>query len=101
MATWYDRTNSPTNYYYQTMKTVSIDGASSFAPPLLGSAVYSDPEFLPRHCRKPTVRFAGDYNAVEGDLLHKNVPAVVVPSGATQPTTQVFSFPIGLGSWSN
>ncbi len=100
MATWFDRSNSPTNYAYQIMKAVSLDGASTFAPPLVGIAAFSDPEYLPRHCRKPSVRFAGDYNAAEGDLLHKNVPAVIVPPGMTIGT-QVLSFPMGLGSWSN
>ena len=100
IATWYDRANSPTNYAYQVMKAVSFDGGTSFGSPIIGYSAFSDPEYLPRHCRKPAVRFLGDYNAAEGDILHKNVGAVLVPPGTTIGTW-VFSFPMGLGSWSN
>jgi hypothetical protein len=82
-ATWYDRANSPTNATFQVMKTASTD---------------SDPQYLPRHCRDSTTRFLGDYAAVEGDLLHKNMPFVVVQPG-TAIKTWLFSFNMGLGSW--
>lgn len=63
------------------------------------SAVQSDPEYLPRHCASSAIRFLGDYNISEGDLLHGHLLHVVVPD--TDIATDVKLGFGCLGSWFN
>jgi hypothetical protein len=97
-AAWYDRAHDPANYRFRTMRAASFDAGATFTPPTAWSLLDSDPAFLPRHCRDPGTRFAGDYAAVEGDDLHKNFPTVVVAPGGSI-VTWTFSFAMGLGAW--
>jgi len=99
IVTYYDRADDPANYLYKVKKTVSIDRATTFYPPIamFGGAV-SDPDKLPRHCQDANVRFIGDYAGSEGYSVHAQSISVLVPNPAVTGTSMLSNFN-SLGSW--
>ena len=99
LVTWYDRADSTTNYEYEAMKTISIDGGATYLTPVTAfvNQPLSDPDDLPRHCQHSDVRFIGDFAAVEPDIFH-SLPLFVMANLGSVGTTVMTDF-FALGSW--
>ena len=92
-VSWYDRRapegdcEGEENRCFRGMRSVSINSGSSFIHteeiPMdaLAGSVPTDPALLPLHCRKPNVRFLGEYHDTVGDVLHTMQVIVGVPVG--------------------